>query len=136
VHRVWLSGGPDAPSGARAALDLLIVDRFDELGCCDLRVLASEIVTNSVRHGGAGGLDDSIQLTVTLSASGLRLECADPLGGFDAPAPPDDPWAASASRGLSMVELLSTAWGTRYGPAGSTWFEFAGNGNGKGAAPA
>jgi len=136
VHRVWLSGGPDAPSGARAAVDLLTVERFDELGCSDIRLLVSEIVTNSVRHGGAGGLDDSIQLILVLSESGLRLECADPLGGFDAPSPPADPSAASASRGLSLVDQLSSAWGTRYGAAGSAWFEFDGNGNGNGAAPA
>ena len=127
MHRVWLSGGLDAPAGARAAIDLLTVDHFDERACEELRLLVSELVTNSVRHGGAGGRDASIELTVVLSQSRLRLECADPLGGFDVLAPPP-------GHGLMLVEELSTAWGTRYGADGSTWFEF--DRNGGGAAPA
>ena len=123
VHRVWLSGGRDAPSGARAALDLLTVEHFDETACDQLRLMVSELVANSVVHGGAGTLDDDIELTVELSRAVLRVECSDPLGGFDLPtavarAP------GGGGFGLEIIGALSSRWGTRHGPAGSTWFEY------------
>jgi two-component sensor histidine kinase len=124
VHRVWLSGGHDAPAGARAALDLLTVEHFAEDACEQLRLMISELVSNSVLHGGARGLDDSIELTILLSELLLRVECADPVGGFDPPPSPTDPRRPSGY-GLTVIGSLASAWGTRHGDLGSTWFEFS-----------
>ena len=117
LHRIHLSGGRDAVPGARAAVDLLTVDRFDELAAEDIRLMVSELVGNSVRHGGAVGGDDDIELTVLIGVSLLRVECSDPAAGFDVPDDPD-------GFGLAILENLSSDWGTRHGALGSTWFEY------------
>ena len=117
LHRIHLSGGRDAVPGARAAVDLLTVELYDELAGEDIRLMVSELVGNSVRHGGAVGGDDDIELTVLIDGSLLRVECSDPTAGFDAPDAPD-------GFGLAIIADLSTEWGTRHGALGSTWFEY------------
>jgi hypothetical protein len=123
VHRIWLGGGRDAASGARAAVDLLTFEHFDEIAREHVRLMVSELVANSVVHGGAGGADDSIELLVTIQNSSVRVECTDPLGGFDVPETALDTSGANGY-GLSIIDALSARWGTRLGSDGSTWFEF------------
>jgi hypothetical protein len=117
-HRIHLSGGRDAVPGARAAIDLLTVELFDELACDDIRLMVSELVANSVRHGGALGGEDDIELLVLVAKTILRVECSDPTAGFDVPD-------ARSGYGLGIIEELSSSWGVRHGPLGATWFEFA-----------
>lgn len=117
-HRIGLGGGPDAASGARAAIDLITVELFDALACEQLRLMVSELVSNSVRHGGATSGDDRIELTVSVSSATFRVECSDPVGGFDVPSP-------RTGFGLSIINGCARDWGVRHGAAGSTWFEFA-----------
>jgi len=117
-HRIHLCGGRDAPSGARAAIDLLTAPLFDEIACEQIRLMVSELVGNSVRHGGAPTWKDSIELTVDVTQTDLRVECSDPVGGFDVPRSP-------AGFGLEIVDALSRDWGVRHGALGSAWFEYA-----------
>jgi len=121
-HHIHLCGGQHAASGARAAIDILSADVFDDHGCEDMRLMVSELVANSVRHGGARTGRDSIDLTVFVRTSLMRVECSDPVGGFEVPASPD-------GYGLSIIDLLSSDWGVRYGSAGSVWFEYSRNGS-------
>lgn len=118
LHRIHLSGGRDAVPGARAAVDLLTVEVFDELGCEDIRLMVSELVGNSVRHGGAITGDQDIELTVLVATKVLRVECSDPAGGFAVPEAP-------SGYGLGIIGELSSDWGTSHGALGSTWFEYA-----------
>jgi anti-sigma regulatory factor (Ser/Thr protein kinase) len=129
MQRVWLAGGRDAPAGARAALDLITVEHFDEAACDDLRLMVSELVANSVLHGGAGEAESSIYLEILLTVALLRVECSDPVGGFDQPPLPRDP-TRTHGYGLSIIDALSSRWGTRAGPDGATWFENDRNGRG------
>jgi anti-sigma regulatory factor (Ser/Thr protein kinase) len=117
-HQVHLSGGRDAVPGARAAIDLLTVELFDELACDDIRLMVSELVANSVRHGGASSGDDDIEMVVLVAATLLRVECSDPAAGFDVPRAP-------SGYGLEIITELSSAWGSRHGKLGATWFEYA-----------
>jgi hypothetical protein len=119
-HRIHLVGGRDAASGARAAVDLITVPLFDDLQCEQLRLMVSELVANSVLHGGATTWAQSIELTVLVSASVVRVECSDPVAGFDVPGAVD-------GFGLEIIDRIASAWGVRYGPLGSTWFEYARN---------
>jgi two-component sensor histidine kinase len=116
-HRIHLSGGADAGSGARAAIDLLTVALLDGPGCYEIRLMVSELVANSVRHGGAAGADEDIELSVLVGPTCIRVECSDPTAGFEPPRSTD-------GYGLRIVRELADDWGTGHGPLGSTWFEY------------
>jgi serine phosphatase RsbU (regulator of sigma subunit)/PAS domain-containing protein/anti-sigma regulatory factor (Ser/Thr protein kinase) len=115
-----LPGGPHAPAVARAAVEALPAGSLDAPLAHTARLLASEIVTNSVIHGGTGE-DDWIGLDIALSPAGLRVEVTDHGPGF-ARVPtrpdPDDP----GGRGLFLVEELADRWGSADGGT-RVWFE-------------
>jgi len=116
-----LAGGPYAVTAARLALTDL-ENHVDESLAFDVRLLVSELVTNSVQHAGVGP-DDSIMLAVRLTDELVRVEVRDGGPGFDAPvvAPPDD---ADKGWGLFLVEQLADAWGVDEGGA-VVWFEIS-----------
>jgi anti-sigma regulatory factor (Ser/Thr protein kinase) len=103
-----LAGGPYAVTAARLALSDLD-SHLDASIAFDVRLLVSELVTNSVKHASVSE-DDSIILEVKVSDDAVRIEVRDPGPGFDAPptAPPDD---ADAGWGLFLVEQLADEWG-------------------------
>jgi hypothetical protein len=117
LHRIHLSGGRDAVPGARAAVDLLAGELFDEPAREDIRLMVSELVANSVRHGGAIGGEEDIEITVLIAETLLRVECSDPAAGFAVPQP-------AAGYGLEIIDVLSSAWGAAHGETGATWFEY------------
>jgi anti-sigma regulatory factor (Ser/Thr protein kinase) len=125
VHRVWLSGGLDAAVGGRSAMDLITGEGFHEEERELLRLMISELVANSVVHGGAIGAGDLIQLLITVRPGMLRVECSDPCGGFDAPAELPYDARRPGGYGLQIIDELADDWGTRLGRSGSTWFEYA-----------
>lgn len=106
-----------APAAARQAFaDLaphLRPEAFD-----DARLLVSELVANSVRHGDG----DVIRLVVDVVDEGrVRCEVIDQGSGFLPLARPvgsqeDGGW------GLYLVESLSESWGVREGST-HVWFE-------------
>ena len=115
-----LPGGPHAPAVARDAVETLPAGSLEAPVAHTARLLASELVTNSVRHGGSG-VDDAIGLEVVLSPSTLRVEVSDSGPGFE-PAParpgPDD----AGGRGLYLVDSLADRWGSAEGGT-RVWFE-------------
>lgn len=114
-----LTGGPEAPFAARAAL-LELSPRIEEALLHNARLLVSELVTNSVRHAGAGE-EDSLLLEVLLSPDGLRIEVADDGPGFEARS--GFPGLEQVSgRGLFLVERIADRWGVAdHGTR--VWFE-------------
>jgi anti-sigma regulatory factor (Ser/Thr protein kinase) len=117
-----ISGGPRAVAEARDAIGLLSRDLG--LDVIDLlRLLISELVTNSVRHGGAGH-DGIVKLEVSVSNGRVRAEVMDLGPGFSrrhlrAPAP-----GAESGWGLTIVERLAADWGTNHGGR-CVWVELA-----------
>jgi anti-sigma regulatory factor (Ser/Thr protein kinase) len=116
-----LAGGAHAPAVARAALDTsLPPGALDEAHAHTARLLVSEIVTNSVRHGGAAE-GDWIALDVAISPAALRVEVTDHGPGF-APAPALPPPDDVGGRGLYLVDQMADRWG--HADAGTrVWFE-------------
>jgi PAS domain S-box-containing protein len=116
-----LAGGAHAPAVARAALDSsLPPGALDAEHAHTARLLVSEIVTNSVRHGGAGE-DGWIGLDVAISPAALRVEVTDHGPGFT-PAPVRPPADDPGGRGLYLVEQMADRWG--HAEAGTrVWFE-------------
>lgn len=116
-----LTGGPYAVTAARLALADLD-EMVDESLAFDVRLLVSELVTNSVRHADIGP-EGSIHLKVTVEDAHVRVEVEDEGPGFDPPA--EDATAELAREngwGLFFVTQLADRWGVESG-AGRVWFE-------------
>jgi anti-sigma regulatory factor (Ser/Thr protein kinase) len=117
-----LSLPPDAsaPGRARAALAPL-QPRIPPAAFENLRLLVTEVVTNSLRHAGLTD-GDSIGLAVSILTDRVVVECRDPGPGFRAPVhgTPHDP---GQGWGLYLVDRLADRWGTEPGRLVRTWFE-------------
>jgi anti-sigma regulatory factor (Ser/Thr protein kinase) len=119
-----LGSGPDAAADARRALAELRAD-LDPPLMETLRLLVTELVTNSVRHTDC----DSVTLRVAVGRSAVLTEVVDDGPGFDAEA------ALAAERvldgrdpnhgwGLFLVQRLARDWGIKdEGQSKRVWFE-------------
>jgi len=114
-----LAGGPYAVTAARLALSELD-ELVDETQAFDVRLLVSELVTNSVKHASVGP-EDSIKLGLAIDEVLIRCDVVDNGPGFD---PPDDPAADARDRGwgLFFVEQIADRWGVERESA-RVWFE-------------
>ncbi len=111
-----LSGGRDAALRARNALRAL--DGEAELND-DVRLLVTELVTNSFQHAGADA-DSQIELVVRSSPHGVRVEVDDGGEGFDPQLrrPTQD-----GGFGLLLVDALADRWGVDRTRPSRVWFE-------------
>jgi anti-sigma regulatory factor (Ser/Thr protein kinase) len=87
----------------------------------DLRLLTSELVTNSVRHGGLEG-GDTIELRVSTSAKSFRVEVLDRGRGFR-PEPPAPSSLRVSGWGLYLIDRVSDRWGVETNDMTCVWFE-------------
>jgi serine phosphatase RsbU (regulator of sigma subunit)/anti-sigma regulatory factor (Ser/Thr protein kinase) len=89
----------------------------------DLRLVVSELVTNSVRHAGLGR-SVAIALRVTHVEGALRVEVTDPGVGFE-PGTPRPSIDGRGGWGLYIVERLADRWGVkREGERITVWLEW------------
>jgi anti-sigma regulatory factor (Ser/Thr protein kinase) len=115
-----LDRGPGAAAKARRALARLRGD-LDAPLMETLRLLVTELVTNSVKHTGAR----TVQLTVLVGHSSVRTEVTDAGPGFD-PAKTGSPSDDHTGWGLFLVERLAERWGVdRNGNGTRVWFELS-----------
>ena len=105
-----------APGAARHALGSLNGSLDRELGE-NLRLLVSELVTNSLRHTGS----TEIRLEVWRSDDVVRVTVSDRGAGFDLTGPPT-PGDASGW-GLFMVDRIADRWGVETDGETRVWFE-------------
>jgi anti-sigma regulatory factor (Ser/Thr protein kinase) len=113
----------DSAAAARHAVDQLS-DRLPEDQLGDVRLLVSELVTNSLRHAELDA-GDQIRLIVEVDTARVRVEVTDPGKGFEPVAPADDPDTVEGW-GLYLVATLSDRWGVDKGEgdeATKVWFE-------------
>lgn len=86
----------------------------------DVRLLVSELATNSLRHG---GLRDDEELILAIETNDvIRIEVIDHGSGFESSRPPAP--SAAGGYGLKLVERIASRWGVIRGK-GTTrvWFE-------------
>jgi anti-sigma regulatory factor (Ser/Thr protein kinase) len=113
-----LDRGPSAAAKARRALGRLRGD-LDAPLMETLRLLVTELVTNSVKHTGAG----TVELTVLVGNSSVLTEVTDGGPGFD-PAKAGSPSDDHTGWGLFLVERLAQRWGVdKDGGVTKVWFE-------------
>jgi anti-sigma regulatory factor (Ser/Thr protein kinase) len=117
---VEFEAGPTAAASARNAL-LALEGRVEDGLLADVRLLVSELVTNSVRHSGIQN-GDRVQMQVQVSETTLWAEVADPGHGF-APQPRDMDRSRPGGWGLYLVDQLADRWGVARDGLNRVWFE-------------
>lgn len=112
-----LERSPGAAAKARRGLANLRGD-LDAPLMETLRLLVTELVTNSVRHTSA----DAVMLKVLVGNAAVWTEVTDRGPGFDPGQ--DAPEADHTGWGLFLVERLAERWGVnRDGNGTKVWFE-------------
>ncbi len=106
-----------APASARRAVEALAGRVADDL-LVDVRLLVSELITNSVKYGG----DETVTLKIDVeSEHKLRVEVIDEGSGF-VPVARSRPITHAGGWGLHLVQALSSRWGVYEGVT-HVWFE-------------
>ena len=117
---IRLAGEPRMVSIARDALAELEAE-LDHALFTTVRLLVSELVTNSIRHGGTAART-SVELRAVAFADRVRVEVADRGPGFEAGARAPDRDSASGW-GLYLVDQLADRWGVKTNGETRVWFE-------------
>lgn len=112
--------GPEAAAWARNAL-LAVDDTIEPDLMADVKLLVSELITNSVRHSGVGP-PDSVGLDVAVDSRTVRVEVRDPGTGFE-PRPRDPDRSTPGGWGLYLVDRLADRWGVVRNQLTRVWFE-------------
>jgi anti-sigma regulatory factor (Ser/Thr protein kinase) len=117
---VRLRGGPQAGARARRELSKLRAD-IDPPLMETLRLLVTELVSNSVRHANS----QTVLLKVLVGRSVVLTEVTDHGPGFDpGQADPEPEPGAESGWGLFLVERLAHRWGVSHGDDSTrVWFE-------------
>src|SRR5947199_3129310 len=102
-----------APDMARRALE----GRLDPKVLPEVRLLASELITNSVKYGG----DGPVRLEVKAADARVRAEIIDQGVGFTPKARGDD-LDKVGGWGLHLVDQLTDRWGTHEGST-HVWYD-------------
>ena len=117
-----LGSGPDAAADARAAIAQLRAD-LDPPLIETLRLLVTELVTNSVRHTDC----DALTLRIAIGNSAVLTEVVDdgpPFRFEDFEGRSAEEHDADGGWGLFLVERLARSWGVKEdGPEKRVWFE-------------
>ena len=106
-----------APGAARRAIERLD-GRIAADIVSDVKLLVSELITNSVKYGGQGAVTLSVE---TDDPRRLRVEVIDQGVGF-VPVARDRPATEVGGWGLHLVQTLSNRWGVYEGST-HVWFE-------------
>jgi anti-sigma regulatory factor (Ser/Thr protein kinase) len=116
-----LTPASEAISEARHALDRL-ADVLPSGKLEDVRLVVSELVTNSVLHAGLSP-DDQIRLSVEASAVSVSGRVCDPGPGFRKPSKLGPRPDFSGGWGLPIVDRISDRWGVDRNSYACVWFE-------------
>lgn len=106
-----------APANARRAVEDLSGKVAADV-IPDIKLLVSELITNSVKYGGEG----DVQLVIDIADQRkMRVEVVDQGIGF-VPVARDRPATDVGGWGLHLVQTLSDRWGVHEGST-HVWFE-------------
>ena len=128
-----LARAPTAPRAARRLVESCLDGPEEVVAVAEL--LVTELVTNSIRHGG-GSADHDVEVRIDLDDRRLRIEVCDAgdgVGPLEPPtrAPPGprdqrsrEPAREQGGFGLLFVDSLADRWGSSRAADGTTvWFE-------------
>ncbi|HKH39008.1 MAG TPA: ATP-binding protein [Rubrobacter sp.] len=116
-----LAPEPEVVTTARHNLDRL-TDLLPPEKVEGVRLVVSELVTNSILHAGLSP-NDQISLTVRVSAGSVRGSVCDSGPGFEVPSEPRPQPGLRGGWGLPIVETISDRWGVEQNSCTCVWFE-------------
>ena len=111
---------PSAPGIARRRLKAILRD-VPSPALDDVLLLATELLTNSLRHADLGS-NDRIHLVVGATESAVRIEITDP-GRGEVFSPRHPSLQETGGRGLLLVSEMADRWGVDRSQATTVWFE-------------
>jgi anti-sigma regulatory factor (Ser/Thr protein kinase) len=109
----------DTPALARHQLEGWLPETLHDSHRGALRLLVSELVTNSVRH--VTGSKQPVELAVRIGSRMIRVEVRDGGSGFEPGKP--EPRGADGGFGLYLVERMASRWGVDTRDGTRVWFE-------------
>jgi anti-sigma regulatory factor (Ser/Thr protein kinase) len=121
--RVVIAGGDRAAGRARRTLTERLAGHLPADVLSDLQLLVTEIVANSVRHGGVGE-DGEIDLRVSVGDGTVRVEMRDTGIQADPHLRTPD-LSGGGGFGMVLVSRMSQRWGVDHEPNVVMWFELA-----------
>jgi anti-sigma regulatory factor (Ser/Thr protein kinase) len=111
--------GPQAAGEGRHALDPL-EGALGEAQLGELRLLVTELLTNSVRHAAS---HDWITLDVEIDSTAVRAVVTDRGRGFEPQPTPQPHVDRPGGWGLCLVDRLADRWGVKRNGSTAVWFE-------------
>jgi anti-sigma regulatory factor (Ser/Thr protein kinase) len=116
-----IAASVDASAMTRQILDGWLSAAAGEDTANTVRLAASELATNAVRHGRLPA-DAEMRLLVDLDDRTVRVALEQPTSAAGVTlVPPED--RGPGGFGLAIIDSMSDAWGVEAGPPGSVWFE-------------
>lgn len=114
-----LPGGLRAPQNARRAVEQHFARAIDRSLLASIELLTTELVSNAVRHGGAGE-EATVVLHLAHAPERVRVEVCDSGAGFEPGTP--TPYG-EGGYGLFLVSEVSSRWGVSHDDGNCAWFE-------------
>jgi GAF domain-containing protein/anti-sigma regulatory factor (Ser/Thr protein kinase) len=112
-----------AAAGALAEALAPLAPELGERTAMDLRLLATELVANAVRHTDVKG--GTVEVEVRLAPATIHLTVLDDGPGFQAPARPVPTPDGPGGWGLYLVDQCASRWGVERGDRHRVWVELA-----------
>jgi serine/threonine-protein kinase RsbW len=120
---IAVPAGPAAPATVRRALIRWLEPLASNGLLSDAPLVVSELVTNSMRHGGLSN-SATVRVSAELTADFLRLEVEDPgTAGTVRRRPPSRD--QDGGFGLNIVNAVSARWGVERDGGTLVWAELA-----------
>jgi anti-sigma regulatory factor (Ser/Thr protein kinase) len=107
-----------APGAVRGTLETRYAATMDRALLDDVKVMASEIVTNAVRHSGRPD-GDPLSLSTTVIDGVLHVE----VGDEGLSVATLEPRSIDPPSGLGFLEILSDRWSSSRNGSFRVWFE-------------
>ncbi len=118
LGRMSVPSGLDAPRAARAAVRRWLPNSVPRTVLQDAQLLISELVSNSVEHGGRAGA--AVTVSAGTADGVVWFDVADTGGrGSVTRRPP----RGTGGMGLNVVDAAASRWGTTNGDGTHVWFE-------------
>ena len=119
---ISLPANASSATTARTEVTRRLAERITSGALDDVRLLLTELITNSLRHGGVTA-DDKIGVKAQLTDGTVRIEVHDP--GRDGPPEVRAPGPRGGGYGLFLVDRLTNQWGVDRQDGTTVWAELS-----------